>query len=434
MDNFVLFTGQANMQGVVPTPSLLVSEERTARRRVGIALTAVLLIATGASSRQLFFTPLGLGLLGGFIQSLRRDYYQMPTTILPYVAGFLVASNPSQIPGVMWIPLIAMLVDWVCGGTLIGSAYRGGISFVTSALVVIVMLGCARLGLSFEQIRMAPRIVTLLVLWVACFYGSIFLLRKLGFGRTTVRASSFQSLATFSIFTFLTAWMHVAIVQYGESSLGLLLGYPMLAFVFMRNATKNHQENMNKALYGFARLLNHAHPYTGAHSKRVSDLAETVGLRLGIYDKRLDQLKHAALLHDIGKLAVDEDILEKPGRLTDEEFESVKLHAEHGARILRLVWDFGPVSHWVRYHHERMDGRGYPKGIAGEEIPIESRVISAIDAFDAMTGDDADHRRPYRKCVSPQEGMTELKRCVGTQFDEDVVQAFEEVLSERSLI
>lgn len=203
------------------------------------------------------------------------------------------------------------------------------------------------------------------------------------------------------------------------------------AFILFRH--RSLAERAETCLRSMSAMLNHAHPYTGSHSGRVAELAREVGKRLGIGDQRLELLGHAALLHDIGKLAVDERILEKPGKLTDEEYEQVKLHPEFGARILRLVGGFGDVAHWVRFHHERVDGRGYPKGLKGDQIPLESKIICAIDAFDAMTGSDEDSIRRYRKPVSPEEALAELKRCSGTQFDETVVEAFEEALALRGI-
>lgn len=218
----------------------------------------------------------------------------------------------------------------------------------------------------------------------------------------------------------------------GDKTVGLAT-LPTLtaAYVLFRHRTLT--ERAETCLRSMSSMLNHAHPYTGSHSGRVSELAREVGKRLGIGDRRLELLGHAALLHDIGKLAVDERILEKPGKLTDEEYEQVKLHPEFGARILRLVSGFGNVAHWVRFHHERVDGRGYPKGLKGDQIPLESKIICAIDAFDAMTGSDEDSIRRYRKPVSPEEALAELKRCSGTQFDERVVLAMEEALAQRGI-
>ena len=188
-------------------------------------------------------------------------------------------------------------------------------------------------------------------------------------------------------------------------------------------------DEFSGGLVGLGNLLGYAHPYTGGHSRRVGYLARETGRRLGIPEWRLDEVVHAALLHDIGKLAVDERILEKPSKLTDEEFAVIKTHPAIGEAIISEVLEHKPLAKWIRHHHERMDGRGYPDNLPKNEIPIESRLIAVLDAYDAMTGTSADgHRRFYRDPVSSEKALEELRRCAGTQFDPRVVKAFEAVL------
>ncbi|HLO97708.1 MAG TPA: HD domain-containing phosphohydrolase, partial [Fimbriimonas sp.] len=152
---------------------------------------------------------------------------------------------------------------------------------------------------------------------------------------------------------------------------------------------------------------------------------------LGIAEWKLDQVVQAALLHDIGKIAVDERILEKPGKLTDEEFAKIKEHPGTGEFIVSSVSELAGISTWIRHHHERMDGRGYPDGLVGKQIPLESRLICVIDAYDAMTGSTSDgHRRLYRDPVSSNDAIEELVRCSGTQFDPMVVKKFRKVVAE----
>ncbi|MEI7578129.1 MAG: HD-GYP domain-containing protein [Armatimonadota bacterium] len=188
-------------------------------------------------------------------------------------------------------------------------------------------------------------------------------------------------------------------------------------------------EEFSAGLVGLGNLLGYAHPYTGGHSRRVGYLARETGRRLGIPEWRLDEVVHAALLHDIGKLAVDERILEKPSKLTDEEFAVIKTHPGIGEAIVAEVLAHKPLAKWIRHHHERMDGRGYPDQLPKSAIPIESRLIAVLDAYDAMTGTSADgHRRLYRDPVTSEKALDELRRCSGTQFDPRVVKAFEAVL------
>jgi putative nucleotidyltransferase with HDIG domain len=194
-------------------------------------------------------------------------------------------------------------------------------------------------------------------------------------------------------------------------------------------------EEFSNGIVGLCNMLSCAHPYTGGHSKRVAYLARETGRRLGIPEWRLDSVVQAALLHDIGKIAIDERILEKPGRLTTEEFALIKKHPEVGQSIVSKIRELKSHAVWIRHHHERIDGRGYPDGLKSKEIPIESRLISVIDAFDAMTGNSADgHRRLYRDPISSEKAMSELQQCSGTQFCPVVVRAFESVVREKGMM
>ena len=194
---------------------------------------------------------------------------------------------------------------------------------------------------------------------------------------------------------------------------------------------KAHRE-FGRGVVALSGLLNYSHIYTGSHSRRVAYLARETGRRLRIAEWKLDYLVQAALLHDIGKIAVSEKILEKPGKLTDEEFAEIKKHPVTGEKIVANLSELKLVSHWIRHHHERVDGSGYPDRLDRRKIPLESHVISVIDAYDAMTGHSADgHRRLYRDPISSEDAIAELKRCSGTQFDPRIVKQFVRVINER---
>lgn len=179
-----------------------------------------------------------------------------------------------------------------------------------------------------------------------------------------------------------------------------------------------------ETITALSQMLQHAHPYTHGHLDRVARAAEEVARELGLGSSRSRQVRQAAVLHDIGKIAVDDRILDKPGPLTAPEFDHVKLHAQWGADILSPAKSFAALVPWIRHHHERIDGEGYPDRLPGSQIPLESRIIAVVDAFDAMTGTEDAHRRAYRDPMSDEEALAELKRCAGTQFDEGVVSAF----------
>jgi diguanylate cyclase (GGDEF)-like protein/putative nucleotidyltransferase with HDIG domain len=164
--------------------------------------------------------------------------------------------------------------------------------------------------------------------------------------------------------------------------------------------------------------LEHKDAYTAAHAREVEDLSERVGARLGLSGGELRTVRYAALLHDIGKIAIPSEILNKPSKLTDEEFELIKQHTVIGARMLERIPFFANVHPLVRSAHERWDGRGYPDGLPASEIPLGARIICACDAFHAMTSD-----RPYRAAMPATEAIAELNREAGRQFDPAVVDA-----------
>lgn len=176
-------------------------------------------------------------------------------------------------------------------------------------------------------------------------------------------------------------------------------------------------------------MLQRAHPYTHGHLERVSETAEQVAKRIGLGSKRARMVREAALLHDIGKIAVSEEILDKPGKLNDEEFSHVRMHAKWGADILRPCRQFSTIVPWILHHHERPDGKGYPEGLSGNKIPVESRIIAIVDAFDAMIGGPKPgEKRTYREPMSVEQALMELERCAGTQFDAAIVEVFKEVV------
>jgi HD-GYP domain-containing protein (c-di-GMP phosphodiesterase class II) len=146
---------------------------------------------------------------------------------------------------------------------------------------------------------------------------------------------------------------------------------------------------------------------------------------MGMTAPELRQLQQAAELHDVGKLAIPEEILEKPGPLTDREWEFVRRHTLIGERIVAASPDFNQIGEIIRSSHERYDGKGYPDALADREIPLAARIIAVCDAFDAMTS-----VRPYRPSKTRDQAIAELRRCAGTQFDPHVVSALVHVLAE----
>jgi len=169
----------------------------------------------------------------------------------------------------------------------------------------------------------------------------------------------------------------------------------------------------------FSAALEARDPYLRGHSARVTLFAEGLARTLGWTDRRLDVLRLGGSLHDVGKIAVNASILQKPGPLDEAELEQIRVHPVAGARLIQDVADFQPALPYVLHHHERWDGTGYPHRLRGERIPLEARVLGVADAFDAMTS-----RRPYRPALSVEQALAELQRCAGTQFDPSLARTF----------
>lgn len=168
-----------------------------------------------------------------------------------------------------------------------------------------------------------------------------------------------------------------------------------------------------------ARILDARDPYTGGHAAKVADYASAIARELGMSDEQVKTVRQAALLHDIGKVAIADHVLYKPSRLTDEEYEYVKQHVTIGANLLEQSQGLKHLAPFVRYHHERWDGKGYPAQLRGSDIPLEARILGICDAAEAMISD-----RPYRRAMPLNEVVAELQRCAGTQFDPMLVEVF----------
>jgi ribonuclease P protein subunit RPR2 len=169
--------------------------------------------------------------------------------------------------------------------------------------------------------------------------------------------------------------------------------------------------------------------YTGGHVERVAEYSVAIGRELGWDEDQLMTLELGALLHDVGKIGVDDGVLRKPAKLEPDEWEHMQRHPELGAHMLRDVPFLQDSLSCVLYHHERYDGRGYPYRLTGDEIPLEARIVSVADTYDAMTSD-----RPYRKGLPASAALDEIARCAGSQFDPLVVNAFLRVVAARPSI
>ncbi len=175
----------------------------------------------------------------------------------------------------------------------------------------------------------------------------------------------------------------------------------------------------NSVICAFNQLLDLKDLNTGVHSTRLAEWGMRVGQELGLEESELQNLEVAALLHDIGKVGIPDAILRKPERLDPEEYALMKRHSEYGWAVLRMLPGFERAALDILHHHESFDGKGYPAGLKDSEIPVVSRIVCVIDAFDAMVSS-----RPYRKGLPYEEAVRRLTEASGTQFDPVVVRTF----------
>jgi HD-GYP domain-containing protein (c-di-GMP phosphodiesterase class II) len=191
------------------------------------------------------------------------------------------------------------------------------------------------------------------------------------------------------------------------------------AAVSARNARQKLQSAYVEFIGSLANALDARDTYTAGHSERVSQYASATAEAMGLGSEQAEQIRIGALLHDIGKIGIPDNVLQKAGRLTAKEFAIVKQHPVIGRRILEGVEGLAPYLEAVELHHENWDGSGYPKGQSGEETPTEARIIHVSDAYDAMTSD-----RSYRRGMTHEQAVHELVQCAGTQFDPHIVEVF----------
>lgn len=155
------------------------------------------------------------------------------------------------------------------------------------------------------------------------------------------------------------------------------------------------------------------------HAKRVSEICEKIAIAMNLDKESINKVKMAGLVHDIGKIAINEDILNNPNKLSEDEWQEIRKHPETGWRILIGVNEFFEIANFVLDHHEKWNGSGYPKGLKGEEISLEARIIALADAYDAMTSD-----LPYRKKLKKTAAIEEIIKCSGVQFDPNLAKIF----------
>jgi len=210
------------------------------------------------------------------------------------------------------------------------------------------------------------------------------------------------------------------------------VGFIIVPVYALRMTAVTHERTMAAYKQGvdlLGKVMQEAHPYTHGHLHRVAHWAKRIAEDMQLPAASMQHIEDAAILHDIGKVAVDDRVLNKVGKLTDDDWAMIRRHPVTGADLVIKMSVLDKVSHWIRHHHERPDGKGYPDGLKEDEIPVESSIISVVDAFDAMVGGPAkEDQRPYRQPMSREDAIAELRRHAGTQFQAQVVEVFITIL------
>jgi HD-GYP domain-containing protein (c-di-GMP phosphodiesterase class II) len=192
----------------------------------------------------------------------------------------------------------------------------------------------------------------------------------------------------------------------------------------LKEAAEENRELFIGSIRMLAAAIDEKDPYTRGHSGRVAKYSTLVGQELGLSPEALDTLRISALLHDVGKIGVEDRVLKKPGALTAEEFELMKQHTIKGANIMRPVSQLKDMLPGIELHHEHMDGRGYPYGLQGPQIPMMARIIGVADTLDAMTTN-----RPYQSAMDIDYALERIKTLKNTKFDAEVVNALESTIN-----
>jgi len=214
----------------------------------------------------------------------------------------------------------------------------------------------------------------------------------------------------------------LAYIGYGYGAVILFFGPLLLArysfklYIEMRSLYLSTIQALNKTVEA-------KDPYTSGHANRVEKFAVDLAKAYHLPFESIQNLKTASILHDIGKIGIHDEILNKASRLTQEEYQEIMRHPAIGAEIISKVNFLSDITTIVKHHHERYDGKGYPDGLSGEDIPIEAAILTIADSYDAMTSD-----RPYRTAMTPEEALSELQKNAGTQFHPDLVKVFVSII------
>ena len=425
----LLLVGRARHSGGNPARRLLVTEAAGA---VVFLATAGLLAASSFSVHSLSLVALALTVVVYVVAEGVRypvgSAWTAPTQLA--FVPMLFVLPPSLVPLIVAACSVADQVPRVFRGRLAPTRVFARIADAFYSLgpaVVFVLFGVS--GFSWAQWPV----------FVLAFVAQIIVDVGAGLTRTSLAERIAPSRQLPMLWLYLTdaclscVGLLIAAAAVREPAL-VVLALPMIAFVWLLSREREQRLDyalaLSTAYRGIAELLGHVveadDAPTSAHSGAVVDLSRSVGNALGLDSTQRRVLEFVAMLHDIGKISVPRTILKKPGRLDDGEREVIRRKTIEGEQMLKQVGGaLARVEPYVRACHERYDGNGYPDGLAGERIPIQSRIVAACHAFAVMTRD-----RPYRVAMPPSRALDELGRSAGSEFDPEVVHAVKQVVGE----
>jgi len=333
---------------------------------------------------------------------------------------------------VLFSPVTAMLIGFISGTSTSGIKEWYKILFNVAQIsiatgVASLVYHSVHIGTSYEYEIIKIFMIGLALVSYA-FVNSIFVSKALNFASGKKFWGILKDILIdffgLSIFVAMAiAYLIIYLYPYaGLWVIPVALG-PLLIVRLVLDLYKKFLNSKIESVSALLKALEEKDPYTAGHGERVSRYAEVVAERLGIDGKRLEDLKMAAWLHDIGKIGIRDRVLNKPGKLSMDEFEEIKSHPIKGAEILSEVPSFKRMVPWVKYHHEHWDGTGYPEGLKGRQIPLEARIIGVVDVYDALTT-----QRAYRKEFDPKMALLIMKNESGKTFDPVVLAAFLDVI------
>lgn len=337
---------------------------------------------------------------------------------------------PISLPAIVFLdPLLAGLYGVITEFFMINRSRKSLIKMVfnvsATGLVVMLLAILAQKGFAVSEFNIISPTYFLYIIVLGMMYSVLsnglpfiaMLLQNQRFDSQSISAFS-ATLKTSSITIFLGlinvfVYHHFGIIGMSITTFLMIFVKPTIHFRYILN---NEMATFTQFVLHVIKLYD---PITHSHSERVKNWTVMIGKEMKLSNKEIHELSQAASWHDIGKIEIPNELINKAGKLTEEEFDIIKSHPEKGFLLVKDMHFFKKYLPVIRYHHERMDGKGYPLGLKGKEIPLHARIMCVADSFDAMTS-----RRSYKQGMSMAEAVEELKRCSGTQFDPAIVEVF----------